>query len=188
LARRGWARKHTRLRSGLPFHSRFPCSLPFILACVFASIGAANSQNAPAPTEITLTYTLVINQISPKTGIVKSSWSRTFRLSGKNVVSKTVSMNGKTLLTESTALGESGEGVSGINGITYRVGSKVVGGEMVMTEESKTYVNTMTIRTDGRTHARRRGFTGSSRVSGFSRLPRQLITYPRSVQRFTLKT
>jgi hypothetical protein len=127
------------------------CAALFVLPCSLAAISAANSQDAQATTEITLTYTLVETQISPKTGLVKSSWSRTFRLSGKNVVSKTVSMNGKTLLTESTALGQSGEGVSGINGITYRIASKVVGGAMIMTEESKTYVNTMTIRTDGRT-------------------------------------
>jgi hypothetical protein len=99
---------------------------------------------------ITFAYTLVEDQLSPHSGQVRSQWTRTYRLSGKNLIGQTIAMNGQALETTNTALGHSGSGVSAVNGLAYSVESHVVGGAITLLEEAPSFRTRTVVRTNGR--------------------------------------
>jgi hypothetical protein len=90
-----------------------------VLALVTPSLaGPAAAQSSEVV--ITFAYTLVEDQLSPHSGQVRSQWTRTYRLSGKNLIGQTIALNGQPLETTNTALGHSGSGVSAVNGLSYK--------------------------------------------------------------------
>lgn len=126
-----------------------------LLAPALTAIGlfapaVAYGQQGNSVVIITMRYTLVENQLSPKSGMVRSDWTREFKLSGNNVIDYKIMMNGAVLETGKSSLGGSGGGVSPVNGLTYRTHAGVLGGALSMTEQAETFHVTTTIRTDGK--------------------------------------
>ena len=62
----------------------------------------------------------------------------------------TISMNGRQLEHSTAALGQSGGGISAVNGLRYSTQAHVVGGAIVMSEETDTFRAMTTIKTDGK--------------------------------------
>jgi hypothetical protein len=123
---------------------------PALAAIALLAPAVSHSQQGGGVVVITMRYTLVENQISPKSGAVATAWTREYRLSGDNVLDHTITMNGKVLETGQSGLGRTGAGVSPVNGLVYRTHAGVVGGALSMTEETETFHVTTTIRTDGK--------------------------------------
>jgi len=123
---------------------------PVVAAIALLAPAVAHSQQDNNVVVITMHYTLVENQLSRKSGLVVTDWTREYRLSGNNVVDHKISMNGTVLEAGKTSLGRTGAGVSPINGLAYSTHAGVVGGALTMTEQTETFHVTTTIRTDGK--------------------------------------
>jgi hypothetical protein len=120
-----------------------------VLALVTPSLtGPAAAQSSEVV--ITFAYTLVEDQLSPHSGQVRSQWTRTYRLSGKNLIGQTIALNGQPLETTNTALGHSGSGVSAVNGLSYSVESHVVSGTITLLEDAPSFRTRTVLRTNGR--------------------------------------
>jgi hypothetical protein len=121
----------------------------FAFALVTPSLtGPAAAQSGEVV--ITFAYTLVEDQLSPHSGQVRTQWTRTYRLSGKNLIGQTIALNGQPLETTNTALGHSGSGVSAINGLAYKVESHVVSGAITLLEDAPSFRTRTVVRTNGR--------------------------------------
>jgi hypothetical protein len=121
-----------------------------VTAIALLAPAVAHSQLDKSAVVITIRYTLVENQLSPKSGTVRSDRTREFRLSGINFIDYKIMMNGAVLETGKSSLGGSGGGVSPVNGLTYRTHAGILGGALSMTEQAETFHVTTTIRTDGK--------------------------------------
>jgi len=124
---------------------------PAVAAIALLVAAVAHGQQDSSAVVITLRYTLVENQISPKSGPVVTDWIREYRLSGDNVVDHKITMNGRLLESGRSSLGRTGAGVSPVNGLAYSAHAGVVGGALTMAEQTATFHVTTTIRTDGKT-------------------------------------
>jgi hypothetical protein len=126
-----------------PDARRLPCA-PLVAPSLTGPAAAQSSEVV-----ITFAYTLVEDQLSPHSGQVRSQWTRTYRLSGKNLIGQTIALNGQPLETTNTALGHSGSGVSAVNGLSYSVESHVVSGTITLLEDAPSFRTRTVLRTNG---------------------------------------